>query len=56
MCVLSRGGAVKDCVLLREGVLLDDVSLAHSQVHVLICYLSVCASTVLSLFDQCIIF
>ncbi|KAK7133211.1 hypothetical protein R3I94_015172 [Phoxinus phoxinus] len=30
-CQDSRGGAVKDCVLLRETVLLDDLSLVHSQ-------------------------
>jgi len=55
MCVLSRGGAVKDCVLLRETLLLDDLSLVHSQVHVLMCCMSVCVCdmTVLSLFDQC---
>lgn len=56
MCVLSRGGAVKDCVLLGETLLLDDLSLVHSQVHVLMCCMSVCACHVLSLFDQCSIF
>ncbi|XP_067239735.1 nesprin-2-like isoform X9 [Chanodichthys erythropterus] len=30
-CQDSRGGAVKDCVLWREAVLLDELSLAHSQ-------------------------
>lgn len=50
MCVLSRGGAVKDCVLLREAVLLDDLSLAHSQVHVLMCCLSVCVCPLFYLF------
>lgn len=53
-CVHSRGGAVKDCVLLRKTVLVDDLSRVHSQVHVIMC--CVRDVTVLSLFNQCSIF
>ncbi len=53
-CVHSRGGAVKDGVLLRKTVLVDELSRVHSQVHVIMC--CVCDVTVFSLFNQCSIF
>lgn len=40
VCVHSRGGAVRDCVLLRKTVQLDDLSIDHSQVHVIMCCIS----------------